>query len=84
MLAREVPKLGLRLYMSQDGNQRIERRPEVGLRDFLDVPAYQIDRGQFENALIDRVRSHGIGFADEATLRALSLAEGEERSPVGD
>ena len=78
LLAHEVPKLGLRLYMSQDGNQRIEHRPEVGLRDFLDVPAYQIDRGQFENALIDRVRSLGIAFESEASLRVDSLAEGEE------
>ena len=78
LLVREVPKLGLRLYMSQGGNQKIENRPEVGLRDFLDVPAYQIDRGQFENALFDRLRAEGIAFEDGSSIRSISLGSGEE------
>ena len=51
LLEEEVPKLGLRLYMSQGGNEQIEDRPEVGLRDFLEVPSYQIDRVALKTVL---------------------------------
>ncbi|MEC9241737.1 MAG: NAD(P)/FAD-dependent oxidoreductase, partial [Gemmatimonadota bacterium] len=82
LLEREVPKLGLRLYMSQGGNERIEGRPEVGLRDFLEVPSYQIDRGRFENSLVERANDHGVQFEDEAVVRSISLARGDEEHRI--
>ncbi len=82
LLEEEVPKLGLRLYMSQGGNEQIEDRPEVGLRDFLEVPSYQIDRGRFENRLVERAIDCGIEVEDRAVIRSISMAseevEGEE------
>ena len=77
LLAREVPKFGLRFFMSQGENRDIASRVECGPSHFLTVPSFQIDRGQFENALAARARKLGVDFRDECRISAVELAGGD-------
>ena len=77
LLASEVPKFGLRFFMSQGENRDIASRVECGPSHFLTVPSFQIDRGQFENALADRARKLGIEFRDACRISAVDLAPGD-------
>ncbi|MCH2185573.1 tryptophan 7-halogenase, partial [Myxococcota bacterium] len=63
LMADEVKKFGLRFLFSTPENQDIAKRPECGPSAFMHVPSFQIDRGQFENALRTRAQSLGIEIA---------------------
>ena len=76
LLADEVPKFGLRFFMSHDGNRDIATRLECGPSHFLSVPSYQIDRGRFETRLAERVRAAGVDFVDDCKVVSVSLGEG--------
>ena len=48
----QLPKHGLRFFLSPQHKDEIHRRVELGPKVFLPVPSHQIDRGIFENDLI--------------------------------
>ena len=50
---KQLPKHGLRFFISPQHKNEIHRRVELGPKKFLPVPSHQIDRGIFENDLID-------------------------------
>jgi flavin-dependent dehydrogenase len=77
VLAQEVPKFGLRFFMSHNGNRDISTRVECGPSHFLTVPSFQIDRGQFENQLAAKVRGVGIDFRDGCRISQVELGEGD-------
>lgn len=56
----QLPKHGLRFFLSPKHKDEIHRRVELGPKVFLPVPSHQIDRGIFENDLIDMDRELGI------------------------
>ncbi|MGH2933589.1 MAG: NAD(P)/FAD-dependent oxidoreductase [Gaiellaceae bacterium] len=73
MKEAQNPKAGLRFFFPADGNRDISRRVEWGSPRWPIVPAYQLDRGRFENALAERamalgVRVEGGAFVDEVDL----------------
>lgn len=57
----ELDKFGLRFFFTHGENRDITHRVELGHRQRPDVGAtYQIDRGRFENYLIDDLTGRGI------------------------
>ena len=52
----QLPKNGLRFFFPADGNEDISQRPEWGTTRFPPTPSYQLDRGRFENELMERNR----------------------------
>ena len=74
----QLPKLGLRFFFRAGDNSAIERRLELGGRDFPPKPSFQLDRGRFENYLSELCLSRGIHFLDGATISEIDLARGEE------
>jgi flavin-dependent dehydrogenase len=92
--AEQNPKAGLRFFFTADGNGDIARRVEWGSPRWPIVPAYQLDRGRFENALADRCGEKGIdvqggSFIDDVefgdplhTVTVVRGGPGGERSTV--
>ncbi len=76
MEQEQLPKLGLRFFFRGGDNNAIERRLELGGRDFPPTPSYQLDRGRLENFLARQCQSEGIDFFDGATVKDVVLARG--------
>lgn len=88
MLRRDqLPKLGLRFYFSYQGNRDIARRVELAPFGFFTLPSYQLDRGRFENRLLDEVKSRGVVVHQGWRVRDVRLEEDlhrvEARAPDG-
>ena len=74
---RQLKKFGFRFFFSE-GRRDIDQVTEVGASRFLTTPAYQLDRGIFENFLGEEAAQRGIRFLDQATVREVQLgANGE-------
>jgi flavin-dependent dehydrogenase len=58
--ADQNPKAGLRFFFPAEGNLDIARRIEWGSPGWPPVPAYQLDRGRFENELAVRAERAGV------------------------
>jgi flavin-dependent dehydrogenase len=92
--AAENPKAGLRFFFPADENRDIARRVEWGSPRWPVVPAYQLDRGRFENALGERCLEHGVDVSggsfvdgvelggDRHTVTVVRGGPGGERSSV--
>ena len=59
---KQLPKHGLRFFLSPKHKDEIHRRVELGPKVFLPVPSHQLDRGIFENDLVDMTRELGNEF----------------------
>jgi flavin-dependent dehydrogenase len=70
----QLPKHGLRFFLSPKHKDEIHRRVELGPKVFLPVPSHQIDRGIFENDLIDMDRELGIQVELGAKVTNTELA----------
>ncbi len=57
--ADQLPKHGLRFFLSPKHKDEIHKRVELGPKEFLPVPSHQIDRGVFENDLVGMSRKIG-------------------------
>ena len=71
----QLKKFGFRFFFSE-GRRDIEQVTELGASTFLSTPAYQIDRGLFENALAGFARERGVEFIDGAMVRKFALSDG--------
>lgn len=71
----QLPKHGLRFFLSPKHKDEIHRRVELGPKVFLPVPSHQIDRGIFENDLIDMDRELGIQVELGAKVTNTDLAD---------
>lgn len=69
----QLPKLGLRFYFSPHVKEQIDQRVELGAKDYLPVPSHQIDRGIFENELINRLSEMGVNIQLGARTKAVDL-----------
>lgn len=76
ILDQQLPKLGLRFFFPAGDNRRIEDRLEVGGKRFAPCPSYQLDRGRFENFLVDHCLEQGIQFVDRANIKTIELGRG--------
>ncbi len=71
--ARQLPKLGLRYFFPHDGNHDLRRRVELGPALFPRIPSFQLDRGRFENMLLDAARDIGATVIDGAAVRDVAI-----------
>ncbi len=58
----QLPKHGLRFFLSPKHKNEIHKRVEIGPKKFLPVPSHQLDRGIFENDLIEITKELGNDF----------------------
>jgi flavin-dependent dehydrogenase len=69
-----IRKFGLRYFFS-DRREDLQNVTELGVRDFLPVPSYQLDRGIFETFLGEEARRRGIDFRDGASVKGFDIGE---------
>ncbi|MDP1565416.1 MAG: tryptophan 7-halogenase [Polaromonas sp.] len=79
--AAQLKKFGFRFFFN-DGRRDIENVTELGTSTFLATPAYQIDRGIFENELGRLARERGVRFEDGAMVKAVQLADTAQRDSL--
>lgn len=72
----QLPKRGLRYFLSPDHKHSIENRLEIGPKKALNVPSHQLDRGILERDLIEIVKAKGINFVASASVEEVNLASG--------
>jgi flavin-dependent dehydrogenase len=82
LLERQLPKLGLRYFFTRDGNRRVEDRAEAGPRVFPRVPSFQLDRGRFENYLVEANRASGIDVVTDARVEDIRLYDDDHETDV--
>ncbi len=69
---KQLKKFGFRFFFSE-GRRDIDQVTEVGASRFLSTPAFQLDRGIFENFLGEEATRRGIRFVDAAVVRDVDL-----------
>jgi flavin-dependent dehydrogenase len=75
--ANELPKAGLRFFFPAGDNSDIAQRVEWGAVALPPVPAYQVDRGRFENALGERNVAAGNDLLDDAKVEDVEFGDEE-------
>ena len=75
-------KLGLRFFFA--GDAPLASRAEVGLRDFLPVPTWQLSRGRLENALAERAAAAGVQVMAGTDVRTVTLGAPHRLALEGD
>ena len=74
LLEHHLPKNGLRFF-SGPARSAPDARTEMGPRERPRVPAYQIDRGLFENDLRARCLEAGVDLREGWGVRAITVGE---------
>jgi flavin-dependent dehydrogenase len=82
MKQAQNPKAGLRFFFPADGNGDIARRVEWGSPRWPVVPAFQLDRGTFENELMRRNIVNGVHAFDGCRVEEVELGGDEHRVTV--
>jgi flavin-dependent dehydrogenase len=73
----QLPKHGLRFFFSPQHKNEIHKRVELGPKVLLPVPSHQIDRGIFENDLINMNLELGIDITMGAKVKDVSFGDDE-------
>ena len=73
---QQLRKFGFRFFFSE-GREDLDRCAELGVSELLPAPSWQLDRGRFENFLGETARALGVAFVDGATVREVTLAQGD-------
>jgi len=68
-------KFGLRFFVG-DSTVPWKDRVELGLRDFLPFPSFQINRGRWENDLRAMNEVAGVVMLEDATVTSIDLSPG--------
>ncbi len=72
---KQLPKHGLRFFLSPKHKDEIHKRVELGPKVFLPVPSHQLDRGIFENDLIDMTTELGNEFLLGAKVENVDIKD---------
>ncbi|MGI8561405.1 MAG: NAD(P)/FAD-dependent oxidoreductase [Luteimonas sp.] len=70
----QLRKFGFRFFFS-DGRHDVDRCTELGVSRLLPTPAWQIDRGRFENFLGQEARRLGVAFRDGTSVRGIQVSD---------
>lgn len=71
--SQQLRKFGLRMFFSQEENQDITRRVELGSTVFPPLCTYQLDRGRLENALSEMLPLQGVTFLSSGKIQQVRL-----------
>ncbi len=69
---RHLKKFGIRMFFGDW--QRLEEADELGASNTFGIPTYQIDRGDLENVLAERVRALGVTLLEQCDIDGLEIA----------
>jgi len=72
--AHQLPKYGLRFFLTPQHKDDITKRVEMGPKDRLPVPSHQLDRGIFENYLVEHSTSLGNEIILGANVKDASIS----------
>ena len=72
---QQIEKAGVRYFFTHGKNEEIERRFEVGLKNFPPVPGYQLDRGRLENYLYEENQRNGVTFWDSCSVKDVNIGK---------
>lgn len=78
---QHIRKFGFRFFFS-DGREELDQVTELGVRQALPTPSYQVDRGMLENFLGEEARRRGVDFRDGVRVRGFELASAGEEHTV--
>jgi len=70
----QIRKFGFRFFFN-DGIDEVDSVTELGVTRVFATPAYQLDRGIFENFLALHAAELGAQFIDGAVVRAIDLSD---------
>ena len=70
----QIRKFGFRFFFN-DGIDEVDSVTELGVTRVFATPAYQLDRGIFENYLAKHATGLGAEFVDGAVVRSIDLAD---------
>lgn len=70
----QLPKFGFRFFFSPEHSDDIARRVEVGSRILNPFPTHQIDRGIFENDLVNLLMDCNVDILLEARVLHIELS----------
>lgn len=82
ILDQQLPKYGLRFYFSRGQNHQIEQRFELGANHTPVFRSYQIDRGRFENQLLERCQEMGIDVSYGNTVNQINTGHQEHEIQI--
>ncbi len=82
LLDDQLPKFGLRFFYSYGGNHDISKRIELGPSELPLVQSFQLDRGRFENSLVQECLQRGIDFCDESVVESIDLGKNSHQVSV--
>ncbi len=71
----QLPKHGLRFFFKSNHKEDITNRVELGPRERLPVPSHQIDRGTFENYLVNLTQEKETEFILGARVKDVHLSD---------
>ena len=77
---KHLRKFGFRFFFSE-GERDLAKVTELGASRFMSTPAWQIDRGIFENFLAEEAVRRGIRFDDGTTVKRIDL-DGADRHRI--
>lgn len=70
-----LPKQGLRFFFSPQIKEKIDERVELGAKVSLEIPSHQIDRGLFENDLMEALENMDVEIILGSRVQQLEQAE---------
>lgn len=82
--ASQLDKLGLRYFFPSGDNSRLDQRFELGPAQFPATPSFQLDRGRFENYLLQLNRDAGVDVVDGTATKRINLGERHHEMLVQD
>jgi len=79
-----LPKHGLRYWFTDRQGQALSEMSEVGPRDLPTLPAFQLDRGVFDQALLDTALAEGCELLRPAKVKEVELGWPQSRLTIED
>lgn len=79
---KHLPKFGFRYFFDSKESTGIEQRIEVGSRTKKQAPSHHIDRGVFENDLLEIVKEKGVSVWLDSQIMDVELSKNGHRSIV--
>ncbi len=79
---RQMYKLGLRYFFTEGDNRDVSTRVELGPKTFPRVPSFQLDRGRFENFLLEDDRRLGVDVLDGCKVTSVEFGDPHHRVEI--
>lgn len=73
-----LKKFGIRIFFGETDND-FSMQDELGASQVFGIPTYQIDRGDIENHLAEKIKRMGITLYDDADITTFELGKNNHR-----